>query len=140
MDIRILLKGRSDVQAAEVILLDTHAVIWLLGGHRRVEGLIASGQALLVSPVSLLEVQFLIEAGTVRIAERDWEKRIGQDGRFRIDNCRIGDIVAGAADLSFTRDPFDRLIAGHAVARGYRLATADDVLLEHLPRSRVFPL
>jgi PIN domain nuclease of toxin-antitoxin system len=123
-----------------VILLDTHAVIWLLGGHRRVEGLIASGQSLLVSPVSLLEIRFLVEARKVRIAERDWEKRIGQDRRFRIDDCRIGDIVTSASELGFTRDPFDRLIAGHAIARGYRLATADDLLLQHLPRARVFPL
>jgi PIN domain nuclease of toxin-antitoxin system len=123
-----------------VILLDTHAVIWLLARHRRVDGLIVSAQPLFVSPVSLLELRFLIEAGKVRIAERDWEKRIGQDRRFRIDDCRIGDIVASASDLGFTRDPFDRLIAGHAVARGYRLATADDVLLDNLPRTRVFPL
>lgn len=140
MDVRVRFPRRSDLQGPEVILLDTHAVIWLLGGQRRVEGLIASGQSLLVSPVSLLEIRFLIEAGKVRIAERDWEKRIGQDRRFRIDDCRIGNIVTGSADLGFTRDPFDRLIAGHAAARGYRLATADDVLLEHLPRSRVFPL
>lgn len=123
-----------------MILLDTHAVLWLLAGHRRTEGLIASGQALLVSPVSLLEIRFLIEAGKVRIAEGDWEERLTRDRRFRIDNCRLGDIVAGASELGFTRDPFDRLIAGHALARGYRLATADDLLLEHLPRARVFPL
>ena len=123
-----------------MILLDTHAILWLLGGHRRVDGVIASGQSLLVSPVSLLEIRFLIEAGKVRIAERDWEDGLSRDRRFRIDDCRIGDIVAGAADLGFTRDPFDRLIAGHAVARGYRLATADHLLLEHLPRARVFPL
>ena len=123
-----------------MILLDTHAVLWLLGGHRRAEGLIASGQALLVSPVSLLEIRFLIEAGKVRIAESDWEERLTRDRRFRIDNCRIGDIVTGASELGFTRDPFDRLLAGHAIARGYRLATADDLLLEHLPRTRVFPL
>jgi PIN domain nuclease of toxin-antitoxin system len=123
-----------------MILLDTHAILWLLGGHRRAEGLIASGQALLVSPVSLLEIRFLIEAGKVRIAESDWEERLARDRRFRIDNCRIGDIVTGASELGFTRDPFDRLLAGHALARGYRLATADDLLLEHLPRARVFPL
>jgi PIN domain nuclease of toxin-antitoxin system len=123
-----------------VILLDTHAVLWLLGGHRRVEGVVASGQSLFVSPVSLLETRFLIEAGKVRIAERDWEERLRRDRRFRIDDCRVGDIVSGASDLGFTRDPFDRLIAGHAIARGYRLATADDALLEHLPRTQVFPL
>lgn len=123
-----------------MILLDTHALLWLLGGHRRAESVIASGQSLLVSPVSLLEVRFLVEAGKVRIAESDWQERLSRDRRYRVDDCRIGEIVAGASELGFTRDPFDRLIAGHAIARGYRLATADDVLLEHLPRSRVFPL
>jgi len=123
-----------------MILLDTHAVLWLLSGNRRVEGLTASRQPLLLSPVSILEIRFLIEAGKVRIAEPAWEARLAHDRRFRIDDCRIGELVAGAADLGFTRDPFDRLIAGHAIARGYRLATADSVLLDHLPRSRVFPL
>lgn len=123
-----------------MILLGTTRSSGSLGGHRRTEGLIASGQPLLISPASLLEIRFLIEAGKVRIAEGDWEERLTRDRRFRIDNCRIGDIVAGASELGFTRDPFDRLIAGHALARGYRLATADDLLLEHLPRTRVFPL
>jgi hypothetical protein len=27
-----------------MILLDTHAILWLLGGHRRAESLIASGE------------------------------------------------------------------------------------------------
>lgn len=123
-----------------MILLDTHAVIWLISAHRRIEGLLASGQPLFMSPVSILEFRFLIEAGKARIVEPDWDRRLSQDRRFRVDDCRIGDIIAGASALSFTRDPFDRLIAGHAIARGYRLATADSVLLDHLPRSRVFPL
>ena len=140
MDVRIVLARWSDFQGAEVILLDTPAVLWLLGENRRTESLIASGLPLLASPVSLLEIRFLIEAGKVRIAESDWEVRLSRDRRFRIDECRIGAIVAAASELGFTRDPFDRLIAGHAVARGYRLATADALLLEHLPRARVFPL
>jgi PIN domain nuclease of toxin-antitoxin system len=123
-----------------VILLDTHAVIWLLSGNRRVGGLLASGQSLLVSPVSVLEIRFLMETGKVRIAESDWDARLENDRRFRLDDCRIRALVSAAADLGFTRDPFDRMIAGHAIARGYRLATADSVLLDHLPRSRVFPL
>ena len=140
MDVRNIRQRERRLQGTEVILLDTHAAIWLLGGHRRADTLIASDKPLFLSPVSLLEFRFLIEAGKLRIAERDWEERLTHDRRFRIDNCRVGDIVTASADLSFTRDPFDRLIAGHALARGYRLATADDVLLEHLPRTRVFPL
>ena len=140
MDIRGVHQGERRFQGPEVILLDTHAALWLLGGHRRAESLIASEKPLFLSPVSVLEFRFLIEAGKLRIAEGDWEERLTHDRRFRIDNCRVGGIVTGSVDLSFTRDPFDRLIAGHALARGYRLATADDVLLEHLPRTRVFPL
>ena len=140
MDVRNIRQRERRLQGTEVILLDTHAAIWLLGGHRRADTLIASDKPLFLSPVSLLEFRFLIEAGKLRIAERDWEERLTHDRRFRIDNGRVGDIVTASADLSFTRDPFDRLIAGHALARGYRLATADDVLLEHLPRTRVFPL
>ncbi len=123
-----------------MILLDTHAAIWILSGNRRVLGLLASGRPLVLSPVSVLEIRFLLEAGKVRIAETDWERRIVQDPRFRLDDVKIAEIVASAAGLAFTRDPFDRLIAGHAIARGYRLATADSNLLDHLPRSRVFPL
>ena len=123
-----------------MILLDTHAAIWVLSGNRRVLGLLASGRPLVLSPVSVLEIHFLLEAGKARITEADWERRIVQDPRFRQDDARIAEIVASAAALTFTRDPFDRLIAGHAIARGYRLATADSTLLDHLPRSRVFPL
>jgi PIN domain nuclease of toxin-antitoxin system len=140
MDVRDVRQRKRRFQGAKVILLDTHAALWLLGGNRRAESLVASEKPLFLSPVSLLEFRFLIEAGKLRIAERDWEERLSRDRRFRIDDCRVGDIVTGAADLGFTRDPFDRLIAGHAIARGYRLATADDLLLEHLPRTRVFPL
>jgi len=35
--------------------------------------------------------------------------------------------------LSWTRDPFDRLLVAHARLRGWRLATADTTLLAHLP-------
>jgi PIN domain nuclease of toxin-antitoxin system len=34
--------------------------------------------------------------------------------------------------IGWTRDPFDRLIAAHAQARKWRLATGDIRLLEHL--------
>jgi PIN domain nuclease of toxin-antitoxin system len=34
--------------------------------------------------------------------------------------------------LAWTRNPFDRIIVAHALVRGWRLATADRVILEHL--------
>ena len=44
MDVRALVPRWRDLQAEEMILLDTHAILWLLGGHRRAESLIASGE------------------------------------------------------------------------------------------------
>jgi PIN domain nuclease of toxin-antitoxin system len=37
-----------------------------------------------------------------------------------------------AFDLSWTRDPFDRLIVAHARLRGWRLATGDEQLVAQL--------
>jgi PIN domain nuclease of toxin-antitoxin system len=37
-----------------------------------------------------------------------------------------------AGHLSWTRDPFDRLLAAHAQFRGWKLATGDTRLLEQL--------
>ncbi len=39
-----------------------------------------------------------------------------------------------AIDLSWTRDPFDRLLVAHARLRGWRFATADAALLKRLER------
>jgi len=45
-----------------------------------------------------------------------------------------------AAEQSWTHDPFDRLIAAHAILRGYRLASSDDAVLDHLRPSERLPL
>lgn len=45
------------------------------------------------------------------------------------------DLVAGAMPLSWTRDPFDRLICAHADVLGIDLATADRRVLQHHARA-----
>ena len=42
-------------------------------------------------------------------------------------------MTKAAADLTWTRDPFDRLIAAHAIVAGAPLLTADRGILENLP-------
>jgi PIN domain nuclease of toxin-antitoxin system len=41
--------------------------------------------------------------------------------------------VQAAADLFWTRDPFDRLIAAHAIVANAPLITADAAIRENLP-------
>ena len=126
--------GRRAVQRpapAIVILLDTNALIWLEQGHRRMRPLAAAGKRLYISPASLLELQFLIEAGRIRLRGAGVAALAHHD-RWLLDDPPAARWFEEALDIGFTRDPFDRLIVAHARQRGWRLATADTELLRHL--------
>ena len=122
-----------------MILLDTHAAIWLAQGHRRARPL-ARYPRLYLSPASVLEVQFLQEIGRVRLAVRQSAAALADDPRWLLDDPSSATWFEQACEVSWTRDPFDRLLASHARMRGWKLATADDIILEHLARSAVIPL
>lgn len=132
---------RRDIQDGEaaVILLDTNAVIWMVQKHpraRRLEKL----PRLFLSPATLLEVQFLEEAGRLRGGDERAAEMLAHDPRWRVDDPPAVRLFEAAANLSWTRDPFDRLIAGHARLRGWKLATGDARLVEALPASDVLAL
>jgi PIN domain nuclease of toxin-antitoxin system len=110
-----------------VILLDTHALVWLDQGHARSRVLMRGGRSLYISPATLLELQFLSEAGRLRFPKGDVQA-VAVDDRWTLDEPPSAAWFAAALDLSWTRDPFDRLIAAHASLRGWRLATADETL------------
>jgi PIN domain nuclease of toxin-antitoxin system len=122
---------------AALILLDTHAMIWLDRSHPRARALTRSTQRLHISPATLLELQFLEEAGRIRLPKGD-PHSVAIDDRWTLDDPPAAAWFAAALDLSWTRDPFDRLIAAHARLRKWRLATADATLLKGLgPRHTV---
>jgi PIN domain nuclease of toxin-antitoxin system len=56
--------------------------------------------------------------------------------RWEIDDPDAIGWFEQAAEESWTRDPFDRLIAAHARLRGFRLASGDAAILERLPPGR----
>jgi PIN domain nuclease of toxin-antitoxin system len=123
--------GRPIPRAQVVILLDTNAVIWLEQGHPRARPLSRERRRLYLSPATLLELQFLQETGRIRIDAAS-VSAIGQDDRWLLDDPPAASWFLRATDLIWTRDPFDRLIAAHAMLRRWRLATGDADLIEHL--------
>ncbi len=129
---------RRETEAA-VILLDTHAAIWLVQDHRRAKPL-KRYPRIYFSPASTLEIQFLAEIGKLRLKEGQSPTALAEDDRWRLDEPPPAKWFAAACELIWTRDPFDRLLAAHARVRGWRLATADTVLLERLAPSEVLPL
>jgi len=112
-----------------MILLDTHALAWVQRAHRRAKPLVRWAGQLYVSSVTLLELQFLSESGRADIAPLP---EFADDPRWLIDEPPALPWFQTAFDLSWTRDPFDRLLAAHALFRGWRLATADSRILAHL--------
>ena len=114
-----------------MILLDTNALIWLDQGQARSRPLLRGSRQLYISPATVLELQFLIEAGRIRLREGTLDS-VAADDRWLLDDPPAADWFSQALDLSWTRDPFNRLLVAHARLRGWRLATGDSSLLERL--------
>jgi PIN domain nuclease of toxin-antitoxin system len=123
-----------------MILLDTNAILWSLVGHRRAAPVAKSGARLYISPVSLLEMKYLIEAGRLGEAPGRSLNDVAGDPRWHLDSPSSDRLFEAALDLDWTRDPFDRLIAAHALHRRWRLATGDSDLKANLPDKQLLAL
>jgi PIN domain nuclease of toxin-antitoxin system len=122
-----------------VIHLDTHVAVWLRAGDRkRLKPVmkVLQGAALFVSPFVVLELQALFEIGRIRETGRWVLERLTEDHGVLVQTTGLAEAADRALDLSFTRDPYDRLIAGHALAAGASLLTVDETLLAHVSCAR----
>lgn len=119
-------------EQSPLILLDTNALIWLHQGHRRSRPLARTTSRLRISPASLLEIQFLVEAGRIRLRARAAVAGMVEDERWLLDDPPSGRWFEAALEAGWTRDPFDRLVVAHTRLRGWRLATGDRALLDRL--------
>ena len=118
-----------------MIYLDTHVVVWLYAGEserfskKAVE--LIEEHDLLISPAVLLELQFLKEIKRITadpmLVFQTLEETLG------LQMCKLdfSKVVIGALSQSWTRDPFDRLIAAHASVRNELLLTKDRVIRRH---------
>lgn len=123
-----------------MIVLDTNALLWLLTGHVRARQLQTTAERLYLSPVSLLELKYLEEAGKLRLVQGSTIDDIAADRRWRLDSPASDVLFRAAVDLDWTRDPFDRLIAAHATCRRWRVATGDRAMQAALPSRSVLAL
>ena len=114
-------------------LLDTHFVIWIATNSRRLRQYpwLKVYEPWGVSPVSLLEIQFLAEAGRGRIDNPRFSNALADDPRFEIDEAPLTALIDKALGLAWTRDPFDRLLAAHSHVRRTPLCSVDAMMLAH---------
>lgn len=125
---------------AAVAHLDTHLVVWLYGGlleniPAAVQQVIESHD-LVVSPMVALELQYLHEIKRVRPDAETVMDDLGARIGLKQSSASFASVVAHARTLKWTRDPFDRLIVGSAMADGADLLTADKSLRKHYKRAR----
>jgi PIN domain nuclease of toxin-antitoxin system len=115
------------------LLLDTHFLIWILTDAKRLEAYpwLDDVRPWGASPISLLELQYLSEIGRLELDAPGLLHALQRDSRFVLDEPPLVSLVERALPLSWTRDPFDRLLAAHSTLRRLPLCTVDRLLLEH---------
>jgi PIN domain nuclease of toxin-antitoxin system len=118
-----------------VVYLDTHAVVWLYSGLT--EKFSARGVAaiesrdVLVSPIVLLELQYLHETGRVHQRPEAVISALEDAVGLRVCELSFHKVVLESVSLTWTRDPFDRIIAAQAGLRKSQLLTKDRTILSH---------
>jgi PIN domain nuclease of toxin-antitoxin system len=115
------------------LLLDTHFLIWILMESKRLEKFpwLDRYRPWGISPISLLEIQFLAEAGRLEVRNPELTERVSGDPRFVVDEVPTVALVRHALGLGWTLDPFDRLLVAHSAARRTPLATVDGTISQH---------
>lgn len=114
-------------------LLDTHFLLWIVLGSSRLAEYpwLERYRPWGVSPISLLEIQFLGEVGKLSVRNPELTEALTADPRLVVDEVPLLALVRHAIPLGWTQDPFDRLLAAHSTARRVPLISADERVRTH---------
>lgn len=121
-----------------VVHLDTHVVAWLYADDRerlRTVRKRLDDSELVISPVVTLELEYLREIGRLRVGGQDIVSDLVARIGLRLSTAPMAHVVGHAIGLSWTRDPFDRIIVAQAMADGVPLMTKDATIRGHFARA-----
>lgn len=120
---------------ARLTHLDTHAVIWLYAGELErftptaLEDLRGSNPV--ISPIVPLEIQYLFEIGKITVHADTVVEVLQRDIGLQLSEHSFQDVMRRSLQNSWTRNPFDRIIAADAATGEDRLLTKDETILAH---------
>jgi PIN domain nuclease of toxin-antitoxin system len=125
-----------------ITYLDTSVAVWLAQksldriSQPALNHLAALATERLLSPVVLLELQFLYEIKRILLPAADIQRKLEREFDVRLCDFSFPLIANAALDEAWTRDPFDRLITAHARANGLAwLVTSDRRIRDVYPRA-----
>ena len=122
------------------VYLDTQVVIWLAGGKTDQIGpkarVLIETADLLLSPMVMLELEYLHELKRIRLRGRDIFQKVAHETGLRLCELPFPLIADAALDEKWTLDPFDRVIVAQAKVNGFApLLSADEEIRKRYPRA-----
>lgn len=117
-----------------MLFLDTHVALWLYAEPQRVPPRVRAlidADDLVISPMVRLEMALLREVGRITDEPTGIVATLEGDLGLEIEESGWSRAPMIAEHLSWTRDPFDRLITAHAMAFGAQLCTRDATIRDH---------
>ena len=122
-----------------MLFLDTHVLVWLYKGTRELFSEKAQQELqkdeLVISPIVLLELQYLYEAKKIRVNGEAIVSDLQKATGVRVASHDGEAVMRTALSLTWTRDPFDRIIVAHAMSQTAKLLTKDRNILRHYAQS-----
>ncbi len=113
-------------------LLDTHTLLWFLTDDRRLgpraRSLIRSEPVVAWSSISRTEIAIKRMLGKLSVPD-GFDTAVADVHIVPLEYTHADAIALDSLPQLSRHDPFDRMLAAQAVARGLRLLTADPVLL-----------
>ena len=123
-----------------MIYLDTHVVVRLCAENRikfsnSVENLIEIYEVS-ISAIVCLELQYLLEIKRIAAKPEKIISNLASSIGLKICDKNFNTIISKAMSLSWTRDPFDRIIVANAAINNSVLITKDQHILEHYENAK----
>lgn len=123
-----------------MIYIDTHIAVWLYAGlvekFSEQATTLINEHEVVISEIVRLELQYLYEIQ--RISDEpdaiisDLTHRIG----LNVCNKPFNMIIGKAIEITWTRDPFDRIITANAALNDNTLITKDQNILKHFSHAK----
>jgi PIN domain nuclease of toxin-antitoxin system len=122
-----------------MIFLDTHVAIWLCDGtseqlSNAALAMCQSNEHLVLSPMTVLELQLLHEIDKVNMTPDKILSFLEKTLKITVQDDSWHRSAQIASLLTWTRDPFDRLLVAQAQLNRAKIITKDRLIRKHYAR------
>ncbi len=122
-----------------IVYLDTHVVVFLYAGLIDKIGkkarIAIEKSEVRISPIVVMELQYLYETGRTNVPAEPVIKELAEAIGLTVCDMDFIDVCFKALEVSWTRDPFDRLIVAHAMLAEAPLITKDRFIRRRYDRA-----